>query len=417
MATATKIFSLEGKGLKLDSAADVEPHIKTLREMKDVEEVRFLGNTLGVEACRVIGEVLEEKTSLKIANLADIFTGRLLNEIPQALSSLLTALLKLPNLHTVNLNDNAFGLNTQAPLVAFLSSHTPLQHLILNNNGLGPHAGILIADALSALYAKKVEARAAGKQVPDLETVICGRNRLENGSMTAWAKAYSLHTGVKEVKMVQNGIRQEGISHLLSEGLKYAKDIEILDLQDNTFTITGSKALARVVGGWANIQELGVGDSLLGGKGSVLFAEALKKGRNTKLEILRLQFNDIGVKGLTVFTAAAKEALPNLKKIELNGNKFDEDHDCIVELKELLEERKEKLAGEIIIEDDWGLDELEDLEGESDEESDEEEEEQEEQREKLIHDAEEAQEGEPVAQREDKDVDDLAKVLGKNLQV
>ncbi|KAF7884915.1 hypothetical protein EAF00_010733 [Botryotinia globosa] len=421
MATATKIFSLEGKGLKLDSAADVEPHIKTLREMKDVEEVRFLGNTLGVEACRVIGEVLEEKTSLKIANLADIFTGRLLNEIPQALSSLLTALLKLPNLHTVNLNDNAFGLNTQAPLVAFLSSHTPLQHLILNNNGLGPHAGILIADALSALHAKKVEARAAGKQVPDLETVICGRNRLENGSMTAWAKAYSLHTGVKEVKMVQNGIRQEGISHLLSEGLKYAKDIEILDLQDNTFTITGSKALAKVVGGWANIQELGVGDSLLGGKGSVIFAEALKKGKNTKLEILRLQFNDIGVKGLTVFTAAAKEALPKLKKIELNGNKFDEDHDCIVELKELLEERKEKLAGEIIIEDDWGLDELEDLEGESDEDSDEEEEEeeeeQEEQREKLIHDAEEAQEGEPVAQREDKDVDDLAKVLGKNLQV
>ncbi|KAK6609312.1 RAN GTPase activating protein 1 [Botrytis cinerea] len=404
MTTATKIFSLEGKGLKLDSAADVEPYIKTLREMKDVEEVRFLGNTLGVEACRVIGEVLGEKTNLKIANLADIFTGRLLNEIPQALSSLLTALLKLPNLHTVNLNDNAFGLNTQAPLVAFLSSHTPLQHLILNNNGLGPHA---------------VEARAAGKQVPDLETVICGRNRLENGSMTAWAKAYSLHTGVKEVKMVQNGIRQEGISHLLSEGLRYAKGIEILDLQDNTFTITGSKALARVVGGWANIQELGVGDSLLGGKGSVIFAEALKKGRNTKLEILRLQFNDIGVKGLTVFTAAAKEALPKLKKIELNGNKFDEDHDCIVELKELLEERKEKLAGEIIIEDDWGLDDLEDLEGESDEESDEdeEEEEQEEQREQLIHDAEEAQEGEPVAQREDKDVDDLAKVLGKNLQV
>ncbi|KAJ8071165.1 hypothetical protein OCU04_001504 [Sclerotinia nivalis] len=419
MATTTKIFSLEGKGLKLDSAADVEPHIKLLREMKDVEEVRFLGNTLGVEACKVIGEVLAEKTTLKVANLADIFTGRLLNEIPQALSSLLTALLKLPNLHTVNLNDNAFGLNTQAPLVAFLSSHTPLQHLILNNNGLGPHAGILIADALSALHAKKVEARAAGKQVPDLETVICGRNRLENGSMTAWAKAYSLHTGVKKVKMVQNGIRQEGISHLLSEGLKYARDIEILDLQDNTFTITGSKALAKVVGGWTNIQELGVGDSLLGGKGSVIFAEALKKGKNDKLETLRLQFNDIGVKGLKSFTVAAKEALPKLKKIELNGNKFDEDHDCIVELKELLEERKEKFAGDIVLEDEWGLDELEDLEGESDEESEEEgeEEELEEQREKLINDAEEAQEGEPVAQREDKDVDDLANVLGKNLQV
>lgn len=66
MASTSKIFSLEGKGLKLDSAADVEPHIKLLREMNDVEEVRFLGNTLGVEACKVIGEVLGEKMSLKV---------------------------------------------------------------------------------------------------------------------------------------------------------------------------------------------------------------------------------------------------------------------------------------------------------------------------------------------------------------
>ncbi|PQE24649.1 ran GTPase activating 1 protein [Rutstroemia sp. NJR-2017a WRK4] len=417
-ANTSKIFSLEAKGLKLDTAADVEPHIRALRDMKDVEEVRFLGNTLGVEACEAIAKVLEEKKSLKIANLADIFTGRLLNEIPQALSSLLTALLKLPNLHTVNLNDNAFGLNTQAPLVAFLSSHTPLQHLILNNNGLGPHAGILIADALSELHGKKVEACTKGENVPDLETVICGRNRLENGSMTAWAKAFSLHTGVKEVKMVQNGIRQEGISHLLKEGLKHAKGIEVLDLQDNTFTAMGAKALAGVVGGWGEIRELGVGDSLLSGKGSIAVAEALKKGKNEKLETLRLQFNDIGVKGLQGFADAAKDSLPALKRIELNGNKFDEDNLILEQLKELLKERKEKLAGDVVLEDEWGLDGLSDLEGESDEESeeDEEEEEAEEVREKLIHEEEEAQE-QPVAQRQDKDVDELANALGKNLSV
>lgn len=65
-AKSTKIFSLEGKGLKLDSAADVEAHIKPLREMKDVEEVRFLGNTLGVEACEIIGKVLETKKTLQV---------------------------------------------------------------------------------------------------------------------------------------------------------------------------------------------------------------------------------------------------------------------------------------------------------------------------------------------------------------
>lgn len=409
-----KVFSLEGKCLKLDSAADVEAHIKPLVDMQDVEEIRLLGNTLGVEACKRLGEVLETKKTLQSANLADIFTGRLLNEIPQALSSLLTALLKLPNLHTINLNDNAFGLNTQAPLVAFISSHVPLQHLILNNNGLGPHAGILIADALTALHGKKEEARKAGKEVPNLETVICGRNRLENGSMTAWAKAYSLHTGIKEVKMVQNGIRQEGISHLLTDGLRHARGIKVLDLQDNTFTIMGAKALATVAPGWTEIQELGVGDSLLSAKGGVLVANSLGKGQNKKLEILRLQYNDITAKGLEAFAKAAKDALPALKKIELNGNKFSEEDQHIMALRELLDERKEKLAGDIVMEDDWGLDSLSDLEDDSDEEDEEEEEEEEaeELREKLIEEAEEAQE-EPTVQVQDKEVDDLASELGK----
>lgn len=319
----------------------------------------------------------------------------------------------MPNLHTVNLNDNAFGLNTQAPLVAFLSSHVPLQHLILNNNGLGPHAGILIADALSALHAKKEEARKAGKDVPDLETVICGRNRLENGSMTAWAKAYSLHTGVKEVKMVQNGIRQEGISHLLTDGLRHARGIKVLDLQDNTFTILGAKALGTVAPGWTEIQELGVGDSLLSAKGGVVVANALAKGKNQQLEILRLQYNDITTKGLEAFTKAVKEGLPVLKKIELNGNKFSEEDQSIMVLKELLEERKEKLGGDVIMEDEWGLDSLSDLEEASDEESEEEEEEEaEELRGRLLEEAEEAQE-EPVAQVDDKEVDALAAKLAK----
>lgn len=70
MAALDKIFSLEGKGLKLDTAADVEPHVQSLRAMEDVEEVRFLGNTLGVEACKVIGEVLETKKSLQVSCIA-----------------------------------------------------------------------------------------------------------------------------------------------------------------------------------------------------------------------------------------------------------------------------------------------------------------------------------------------------------
>ncbi|KAK3309966.1 uncharacterized protein B0T15DRAFT_516986 [Chaetomium strumarium] len=416
MAPSTKIFSLEGRSLKLDTAEDLEPHIAALRAMDDVEEVHMLGNTLGVGACKLLGEVLATKKTLRVANLADIFTGRLLSEIPEALSSLLTSILNLPSLNTINLNDNAFGLNTQAPLVAFLAAHVPLQHLYLNNNGLGPHAGILIADALSDLHAKKEEARKKGQDVPYLETVICGRNRLENGSMTAWAKAFKLHNRVKEVKMVQNGIRQEGISHLLSEGLRHASRLEVLDLQDNTFTLLGAKALAEVTPGWAELLELGVGDSLLSAKGGVLLAKALGKGKNKKLKILRLQYNEITAPGIKALAEAAEDALPALMRLELNGNKFTEDDVSIIALQDLFEARKEKLAGDIVVEDDWGLDSLSDLEeeseGEEEEEEGEEDEEVEERAEKLVKEAEQAQE-QPVAQVKDKEVDELTTKLEK----
>jgi Ran GTPase-activating protein 1 len=61
-----KVFSLAGKGLKLDTAEDLEPHIADLIASEDVEEVKLLGNTLGIGACKRLGEVLSTKKTLKV---------------------------------------------------------------------------------------------------------------------------------------------------------------------------------------------------------------------------------------------------------------------------------------------------------------------------------------------------------------
>lgn len=71
MATSTKLFSLEGKGLKLTTAEDLEPHIAELRA-NDVEEVRLLGNTLGIGACKLLGEVLATKKNLRVSTCATL---------------------------------------------------------------------------------------------------------------------------------------------------------------------------------------------------------------------------------------------------------------------------------------------------------------------------------------------------------
>lgn len=325
----------------------------------------------------------------------------------------------------MNLSDNAFGLNTQAPLVKFLERATALRHLILNNNGLGPEAGTLVADALTRLADAKSRTEDAEHKAP-LETVVCGRNRLENGSMAAWARALKAHgKGLRAVKMVQNGIRQEGIQLLLREGLRHCERLETLDLQDNTFTRSGAKAMAEVVGSWSEIRELGVSDSLLSARGMVLVAEAMQKGGNEKLEVLRLQYDEIDTRGLqALITVIKKGVLPKLRRVELNGNVLAEEEPGIEELRGLLQERRDNAGkGDEPDEDDhWGLDELDELEEpeeeeEGDEEDGEEADEEREEREKGERELKQmdAAANENVAQVKDDELDALADKLDKTL--
>lgn len=114
-----QIFTLANKSLKLTTAADIDPYLTPLQSSNAITHLHLSGNTIGVPAAKALAALLPNQQKLQHANLADIFTSRLLDEIPAALSALLTALLACPDLHTVDLSDNAFGLNTVAPLVAF----------------------------------------------------------------------------------------------------------------------------------------------------------------------------------------------------------------------------------------------------------------------------------------------------------
>jgi Ran GTPase-activating protein 1 len=264
---------------------------------------------------------------------------------------LLTALLTLPHLHTVDLSDNAFGGRLAEPLRGFYSKAGPLRHLYLNNNGLGPTGGTIIANAIKDLASLKD----ANPYLLPLETLVCGRNRLENGSMDAWAGAYAAHKSLKTVKMVQNGIRPAGIDKLLRDGLSHCTGLLNLDLQDNTFTITGAHALADVITCWSQLETLCVGDCLLSAQGGILLGQALQLKKNVRLKMLSLQYNEIDIKAVRVFLTTLQDALPNLEMIELNGNKFSEDDTLIEEFRQLFSERGFE-----------GLDSLSDMEGESD---------------------------------------------------
>ncbi|ORX54926.1 RNI-like protein [Hesseltinella vesiculosa] len=385
------VFSIQGKGLKLNTSDDVKDFVDTIMQMDNLQEIRLSGNTLGVEASETLAAALKSRSTLKVAALSDIFTGRLLSEIPLALKALCDAF-ENTSLEELDLSDNAFGPAGAEPLIDFLSNCKTLRVLRLNNNGLGIGGGTMIAKALQANADK---ARAENRP-SSLHTIICGRNRLEDGSSKALATAFASHGTLRVVRMPQNGIRPDGIKNIV-QGLSKCDKLQHLDLQDNTFTAKGSQALADTLGNWPELTILNVSDCLLGKKGGIALAESLEKGQNARLTHLHLQYNEITAPAIITLAGAIKKHLKDLTLLELNGNRFDAD------------EQEAKILLEALAEWDHedALDELDDMEElDSDEESEEEEDE-------VVEEADEEAAAEPVVKNQDKEEDVLVQQLNK----
>lgn len=183
---------------------------------------------------------------------------------------------------------------------------------------------------------------------------------MENGSCEALSLGFKANSKLEEIKLYQNGIRPAGISKLINFGIKHLSNLKVLDLQDNTFTVPGSYALANAISTLPQLIELNVNDCLLKAKGIKFFLDKLGEiSDKSKLQILRLQYNELESDSLETLV----KILPNLKELstlELNGNRFEEDSQLIEKINEIFEE---KGLGE--------LDELDDLEEiDSDEEDD-----------------------------------------------
>jgi Ran GTPase-activating protein 1 len=277
----------------------------------------------------------------KIADFADIFTGRLISEIPQALQALCNALVGLKKLVEVDLSDNAFGGRVAEPMVNFLTKNLNFKVLRLTNNGMGPAGGTVIAKAIlenaNASSSSSAATSSASSSSASITTVICGRNRLENGSAPFFADAYSaLGSSLREVRMVQNGIRMEGIA-ALAKGLRKCPNLEVLDLQDNTAAVVGSRAIANSLKYWPKLKHLNLSDCLLRPKGAILIMQALKEGHNKELESLKLQSDEVDTEAVQILAEAVKLHLTKLSAVELNGNRVEPDDDSTNNLREALQ--------------------------------------------------------------------------------
>lgn len=334
MASTAHIFSLAGQSLKLTEAADIEPKLVDLPVAgSTIHTVVLSGNTLGPNACEYLAEKLRKQFELHTAVLSDIFTGRLISEIPLALTSLCSSLSSLPALTHVDLSDNAFGGRSALPLVTLISDCKTLREFKLQNNGLGVTGGQIVAQAFLDM-AKTCRSKGI---TPSIRKITIGRNRLENDSCPLFSQAFALLGTLEEVRMPQNGIRKQGIQ-LLMQGLAECPNLKVLDLEDNTCSFAGSRAISRALPGWTKISELNLSDCLLTRRGSTLVVSALAQGKNTELKELKIQYAAITAELVKTLAAAVKKSMPLLKKVEINGNRCDEEDEALTDLRDAMGE-------------------------------------------------------------------------------
>ena len=208
-----------------------------------------------------------------------------------------------------------------------------------------------------------------------LETFICGRNRLENGSALYLALGLKSHgDGLQNVRLYQNGIRPKGVSTLIHYGLKYNKNLKVLDLQDNTFTRIASVVLSKNLPIWkSTLIELNLNDCLLKKDGSVEVFKVFQDNKFSELEKLKFEYNEMIQDTLeSALLPALKDGnLPNLKNLEINGNRLEEDSEALDTLQGLFEDLEIDDLEEVDSEDEDDEDgededeQLEDLETET----------------------------------------------------
>jgi Ran GTPase-activating protein 1 len=307
--------TFEGKGLKLNNEQDAKVVVDEMAKYKNtLDMLNLAGNTLGVDACKAIGKELESHPEFKYALWKDMFTGRMKEEIPDALRFLGCGLvLAKARLVELDLSDNAFGPIGIGGLVTLLQSEPcySLQILRLNNNGLGISGGKLLAKSLLECY------EASGKKLA-LKIFIAGRNRLENDGTKALAQVFQTLGSLQEIAMPQNGIYAPG-HKALGEALKKCPELRVLNLNDNCLARQGAVHIAEALPALKELRTVNFGDCLLKSDGAIRMATALKA--NEKLEEVIFSFDEIHSRAVAAICDAMRGKV-NLKTLDLEGNPF-----------------------------------------------------------------------------------------------
>mmetsp|Transcript_52363 Transcript_52363/g.131546 ORF Transcript_52363/g.131546 Transcript_52363/m.131546 type:complete len:432 (-) Transcript_52363:67-1362(-) len=319
-----------GTGVKYNNAEDVKPIVDKLQGAYTT--VRFSDNTFGIAACEAIAAQLQKNPALQVAHLDNMFTGRTLKEIPQALGALLSSIADHEHLYHVDCSGNAIGMAASPQIATFLKTNKSCRELILNNNGLSPEAGGLISQALS-------------EGSLDLEVFCSQKNRWETKGIVHLAKALKGLSKLKKLDVSRNGVGQDGSEDAwpaLFPALENHPDLHELNICDNYVKRRGVQALIKSLPHYKSLRILKMSDCFCYKRHAALFLEGLCTGAGSQLETLYLDYAEADSKFMPLLLRALK-CMPNLKVLSVQGNHFSSEHieqlrECLGEHAQILDE-------------------------------------------------------------------------------
>jgi Ran GTPase-activating protein 1 len=280
-----------------------------LEHSHKVTEIILSQNSYGIEACAAIAQSIGKCENLRVANLSDIFTGRLREEVTTSMTYLSEALLLCTKLEVLNLSDNAFGPDGVKSFSILLEKSLNLKELNVTNNGLGPEGARLIAEGL--------------KKNPNikLEVFAAGRDRLENPGIIELAQVFGQMQSLRKISVPQNGIRKEGMVALF-RNLINNPELQIIEINDNYLNDEEAyQALSACIENLNYLAVVNIGDCMLGDKGCTSVVSALKSTSPHLLE-LHLQYNEL--ESPKVYDELLELILirKNLEVVKIQGNEF-----------------------------------------------------------------------------------------------
>ena len=266
---------------------------------------------LSVESAAVLADAVRALPQLESAVLADIIAGRPEAEGLAVYRTLGDALSRV-QLREIDLSDNAVGPKGIEACRDFLSNQLQLERLLFCNCGISAEAARSIADLV--LF----------RTPTALKKLHFFNNMSGNGGAIAIADIVRASPDLTDFRVSSSrGGKDGGVA--LARALRHAaSSLRRLDLNDNTFGVTGGVAIGATLRACNALHELNIGDTAIEDAGLHAVASGVVRGSAHTLAILNVSSNELTAHGARAVARLLRRCT-QLRELDASENEFGDE--------------------------------------------------------------------------------------------